>query len=67
MNIKTLSESLCNLSNLQTLKLYHCSNLTTLPSGLHNLDIRETALEEIERVAHFKFLCCRQAGVRGTP
>ncbi|XP_057742522.1 putative disease resistance protein At3g14460 isoform X2 [Arachis stenosperma] len=54
-NIKTLPESLCNLSNLQTLKLYHCSNLTTLPSGLHNLvklrhlDIRGTALEEMPK------------------
>ncbi|KAL4336521.1 hypothetical protein AHAS_Ahas12G0018500 [Arachis hypogaea] len=52
-NIKTLPKSLCNLSNLQTLKLYHCSNLTTLPSGLHNLlklrylDIRGTSLEEM--------------------
>ncbi|XP_057742985.1 putative disease resistance protein At3g14460 [Arachis stenosperma] len=52
-NIKTLPESLCNLSSLQTLKLYYCSNLTTLPSGLHNLlklrhlDIRGTSLEEM--------------------
>ncbi|RYR23900.1 hypothetical protein Ahy_B02g057388 [Arachis hypogaea] len=54
-NIKTLPESLCNLSNLQTLKLYHCRKLTTLPSGLHkllklqHLDIRKTALEEMPR------------------
>ncbi|XP_052113138.1 putative disease resistance protein At3g14460 isoform X2 [Arachis duranensis] len=54
-NIKTLPESLCNLSNLQTLKLYHCRKLTTLPTGLHkllklqHLDIRETALEEMPR------------------
>ncbi|XP_020969943.1 putative disease resistance protein At3g14460, partial [Arachis ipaensis] len=53
--IKTLSKSLCNLSNLQTLKLYHCRKLTTLPSGLHNLvslrhlDIRETSLKEMPR------------------
>ncbi|XP_015947869.2 putative disease resistance RPP13-like protein 1 [Arachis duranensis] len=36
-DIKTLPESLCNLCNLQILKLYQCSELTTLPSGLHNL------------------------------
>ncbi|RYR75201.1 hypothetical protein Ahy_A02g009874 [Arachis hypogaea] len=52
-NIKTLPESLCKLCNLQTLKLNHCSKLTTLPSGLHNLvslrhlDIRGTSLEEM--------------------
>ncbi|XP_025631480.1 putative disease resistance RPP13-like protein 1 isoform X2 [Arachis hypogaea] len=52
-DIKTLPESLCNLSNLQTLKLYYCFQLTTLPSGLHNLvslrhlDIRGTSLEEM--------------------
>ncbi|XP_020961114.1 putative disease resistance protein At3g14460 [Arachis ipaensis] len=53
-NIKTLPESLCKLCNLQTLKLNHCSNLSMLPSGLHNLvslrhlDIRKT-LEEMPR------------------
>ncbi|RYR23879.1 putative disease resistance protein At3g14460 [Arachis ipaensis] len=52
---KTLPESLCNLCNLQTLKLNHCSKLTTLPSGLHNLvnlrhlDIRKISLEEMPR------------------
>ncbi|QHO58595.1 putative disease resistance RPP13-like protein 1 [Arachis hypogaea] len=54
-NIKTLPESLCNLYNLQTLKLYYCSKLTPMPSGLQNLvslrhlDIRETSLEEMPR------------------
>ncbi|XP_057744205.1 putative disease resistance protein At3g14460 [Arachis stenosperma] len=51
--IKTLPEPLCNLRDLQTLKLRGCSKLTRLPSGLHNLvslrhlDIRETSLEEM--------------------
>ncbi|RYR75220.1 hypothetical protein Ahy_A02g009889 isoform B [Arachis hypogaea] len=49
----TLPESLCSLCNLQTLKLYYCRKLATLPSGLHNLvslrhlDIRGTSLEEM--------------------
>ncbi|RYR23870.1 hypothetical protein Ahy_B02g057366 isoform B [Arachis hypogaea] len=53
--IETLPESFCSLCNLQTLKLYECSELTTLPSGLHNLvslrhlDIRGTSLEEMPR------------------
>ncbi|XP_057744570.1 putative disease resistance RPP13-like protein 1 [Arachis stenosperma] len=52
-SIKTLPDSLCNLRNLQTLKLYGCYELTMLPSGLHNLvslrhlDIRGTSLEEM--------------------
>ncbi|QHO51907.1 Putative disease resistance RPP13-like protein [Arachis hypogaea] len=52
-SIKTLPKSLCNLRNLQTLKLYGCYELTMLPSGLHNLvslrhlDIRGTYLEEM--------------------
>ncbi|KAJ1439981.1 P-loop containing nucleoside triphosphate hydrolase [Sesbania bispinosa] len=51
--IKSLPESLVNLYNLQTLKLYRCEKLTMLPSGMQNLvnfrhlDIRGTALEEM--------------------
>ncbi|KAJ1436930.1 Virus X resistance protein-like, coiled-coil domain [Sesbania bispinosa] len=36
-SIKTLPESLSNLYNLQTLKLYRCKMLTMLPSGMQNL------------------------------
>ncbi|KAL4393058.1 putative disease resistance RPP13-like protein 1 [Arachis hypogaea] len=54
-SIKTLPESLCNLRNLQTLKLFGCYELTMLPGGLHNLvslrhlDIRGTYLEEMPK------------------
>ncbi|MED6150545.1 hypothetical protein PIB30_073356 [Stylosanthes scabra] len=36
-SIRALPESLCNLYNLQTLKLSKCCNLTRLPNGMHNL------------------------------
>ncbi|GAU23579.1 hypothetical protein TSUD_385670 [Trifolium subterraneum] len=36
-NIKTLPESLCNLYNLQTLKLVCCYKLTRLPNDMQNL------------------------------
>ncbi|XP_047150464.1 putative disease resistance protein At3g14460 [Vigna umbellata] len=36
-SIAALPESLCNLYNLQTLKLYGCSNLTKLPRAMQNL------------------------------
>ncbi|KAK7382361.1 hypothetical protein VNO80_01212 [Phaseolus coccineus] len=36
-SIETLPESLCNLYNLQTLKLYSCVNLTKLPNAMQNL------------------------------
>ncbi|KAL4394126.1 hypothetical protein AHAS_Ahas02G0120800 [Arachis hypogaea] len=54
-HINVLPESLCNLYNLQTLKLQNCLNLTMLPNGMHNLvnlqhlDIRRTPLEEMPR------------------
>ncbi|XP_058771527.1 putative disease resistance protein At3g14460 [Vicia villosa] len=35
--IQTLPESLCDLYNLQTLKLYCCRKLTTLPNNMQNL------------------------------
>ncbi|XP_057448721.1 putative disease resistance protein At3g14460 isoform X2 [Lotus japonicus] len=35
--IELLPESLCNLTNLRTLKLEYCANLTMLPSGMQNL------------------------------
>ncbi|KAK2393622.1 putative disease resistance protein [Trifolium repens] len=37
--ITTLPESLCNLYNLQTLKLYRCQKLSRLPNGMQNLVI----------------------------
>ncbi|CAI8591082.1 unnamed protein product [Vicia faba] len=36
-SIKILPESLCNLYNLQTLKLFNCNNLTRLPNDMQNL------------------------------
>ncbi|RYR75083.1 hypothetical protein Ahy_A02g009780 isoform G [Arachis hypogaea] len=36
-NIEVLPQSLCNLCNLQTLKLEGCSKLTMLPNGMNTL------------------------------
>ncbi|KHN36355.1 Putative disease resistance RPP13-like protein 1 [Glycine soja] len=36
-SVETLPKSLCNLYNLQTLKLYNCRKLTKLPSDMCNL------------------------------
>ncbi|XP_004485726.1 putative disease resistance RPP13-like protein 1 [Cicer arietinum] len=67
--IKTLPESLCNLHNLQTLKLYYCDQLTKLPNGMQKLvnlrylDIRYTLkLEdmprEMSKLNHLQHLSC---------
>ncbi|XP_057744607.1 putative disease resistance protein At3g14460 [Arachis stenosperma] len=54
-NIEVLSESLCKLYNLQTLKLEDCSMLTMLPNGMYkllnlrHLDIRGTFLKEMPK------------------
>ncbi|XP_057745795.1 putative disease resistance protein At3g14460 [Arachis stenosperma] len=51
--IKVLPESLCNLCNLQTLKLAGCSSLTMLPSSLGELinlrylDLSRSAVETL--------------------
>ncbi|MED6201640.1 hypothetical protein PIB30_097037 [Stylosanthes scabra] len=52
-SIRALPESLCNLYNLQTLKISKCCNLTRLPNGMHNLvnlrhlNVSGTPLEEM--------------------
>ncbi|RHN71995.1 putative P-loop containing nucleoside triphosphate hydrolase, leucine-rich repeat domain, L [Medicago truncatula] len=53
--VETLPDSLCNLYNLQTLKLCYCEQLTKLPRDMQNLvnlrhfDFKETYLEEMPR------------------
>ncbi|XP_020970039.1 putative disease resistance protein At3g14460 [Arachis ipaensis] len=53
--VKILPEALCNLCNLQTLKLEGCSKLTMLPNGMYNLvnlrhlNIRGTPLKEMPK------------------
>ncbi|XP_057744119.1 putative disease resistance protein At3g14460 [Arachis stenosperma] len=53
--VKILPESLCNLCNLQTLKLEGCSKLTMLPNGMYNLvnlrhlNIRGTPLKKMPK------------------
>jgi len=53
--IETLPESLCNLYNLQTLKLDCCSHLTKLPSAMQNLvnlrhlQIAQTLIKEMPK------------------
>ncbi|XP_057740678.1 putative disease resistance protein At3g14460 [Arachis stenosperma] len=54
-DIEVLPQSLCNLFNLQTLKLENCSKLTMLPNdmyklvNLRHLDIRGTPLKEMPK------------------
>ncbi|XP_020236493.1 putative disease resistance RPP13-like protein 1 [Cajanus cajan] len=54
-SVSTLPESLCNLYNLETLKLYNCYKLTSLPTGMQNLvnlrhlDIHRVPLKEMPR------------------
>ncbi|XLU80142.1 hypothetical protein S245_003562, partial [Arachis hypogaea] len=54
-DVQILPESLCNLCNLQILKLSDCSKLTMLPNGMCNLvnlqclDIRGTPLKEMPK------------------
>ncbi|XP_057744434.1 putative disease resistance protein At3g14460 isoform X2 [Arachis stenosperma] len=54
-DIEVLPQSLCNLFNLQTLKLKHCRKLTMLPNGMYklvnlrHLDIRGTPLKEMPK------------------
>ncbi|XP_020990372.1 putative disease resistance protein At3g14460 [Arachis duranensis] len=65
-SIRTLPESLCDLYNLQTLKLHGCSCLTMLPNGMHklvnlrHLDIWGTSLEGMpggmNKLKHLHFL-----------
>ncbi|QHO51892.1 putative disease resistance RPP13-like protein 1 [Arachis hypogaea] len=65
-SIRTLPESLCDLYNLQTLKLNGCSCLTMLPNGMHklvnlrHLDIWGTSLEGMpggmNKLKHLHFL-----------
>nr|KYP39586.1 Putative disease resistance RPP13-like protein 1 [Cajanus cajan] len=54
-SVSTLPESLCNLYNLETLKLSDCTKLTKLPNGMQNLvnlrhlDICGVPLKEMPR------------------
>ncbi|MED6133184.1 hypothetical protein PIB30_026256 [Stylosanthes scabra] len=64
--IKSLPESLGNLYNLQTLKLYFCDHLRRLPSSIQNLvnlrhlDVTESSLVEtpkgISKLQNLQFL-----------
>ncbi|CAK8530603.1 unnamed protein product [Lathyrus sativus] len=70
--IQTLPESLCNLYNLQTLKLCNCVQLTMLPNDMQNLvnlchlGILGTKLEEMpkemSKLTHLQHLSCFVVG-----
>nr|AHB64354.1 NBS-LRR protein [Cicer arietinum] len=71
--MKTLPESLCNLHNLQTFKLYNCDQLTKLPNGMQKLvnlrylDIRctpklEDMPKEMSKLNHLQHLSCFVVG-----
>ncbi|XP_040990997.1 putative disease resistance RPP13-like protein 1 [Juglans microcarpa x Juglans regia] len=51
--IRKIPDSICNLCNLQTLKLRHCENLTELPRDTHklinlrHLDFSDTPIKEM--------------------
>ncbi|XP_004485725.1 putative disease resistance RPP13-like protein 1 isoform X2 [Cicer arietinum] len=71
--MKTLPESLCNLYNLQTLKLYNCYQLIKLPNGMQKLvnlrylDIRYTPMledmpSEMGKLNHLQHLSCFVVG-----
>ncbi|GAU23577.1 hypothetical protein TSUD_385650 [Trifolium subterraneum] len=74
--ITTLPESLCNLYNLQTLKLCYCKKLTRLPNDMQNLvnlrhlDIRgcwklKEMPNEMSKLKNLQHLSCFHVGRHG--
>ncbi|XP_034675536.1 disease resistance protein RPV1-like isoform X13 [Vitis riparia] len=61
-SLRSLSESICNLSSLETLILASCSNLKGFPEikdmeNLKRLDLRKTGIEELpSSIGHLKAL-----------
>ncbi|KAK2447350.1 putative disease resistance protein [Trifolium repens] len=75
-DVTTLPESLCNLYNLQTLKLYFCMKLTRLPNDMQNLvnlrhlDIGlciklEEMPREMSKLKNLQHLSCFHVGKHG--